>query len=223
MATHSSDFYRKALGLSGAAPQAAAAPAAPRGPSTNYWQAPASAPLDLGGGRANYSNASVLPTAGLPDDDKPPDGGGGSGLGAWEHFLQLLGAGAPNAGDGSNWFERPGEHWRRNQRGFDLFGLAPQQIYWENLQGSGHNPNPANLWTPDRLYGAEYGKGKHHDGDWFRRNIDSLKSVWSQLLAPEQQTFRDRLLNGTGLPGYLQAFQKARPQWMIDYINSSLR
>jgi hypothetical protein len=34
--------------------------------------------------------------------------------------------------------------------------------------------------------------------------------------------FRDRLLQGSGLPAYLQEFVKQRPQWMTDYIKNLL-
>lgn len=86
--------------------------------------------------------------------------------------------------------------------------MTPERM-WRNLQTAGN-------W------------GVHEDPtapgsaqDWLKQELDVLQGVWGQLGAQEQSLFRDRMLHGTGLPAYLQAFQAARPQWITDYISQT--
>lgn len=163
-----------------------------------------------------------------------------SGLGSWQNFLKLLGTRSGehvDAGsgkkEGSNWSWAGDLMYRNNQRGFDLFGLAPQEVYWENLQGSGLDRLAPNRIGTNAYWSSLQNPGNwgvHADpgaagvaGDWLKQDLDQLQGVWGRLGAGDRQMFRDRLLTGAGLPAYLQAFLKARPQWITDYISQAFQ
>lgn len=184
----------------------------------------------------------IFPVAGpvnpeAPAGSPPPSG---NALSSWQNFLKLLGGRSGehlDAGsgkkEGGNWSWIGDLMFRNNQRGFDLFGLAPQEVYWENLQGSGLDRLAPNRIPVDAYWRSLQNAGNwgvHADpgaagvaGDWLKQDLDQLQRVWGQLSAGDRQMFRDRLLNGTGLPAYLQAFLKARPQWITDYISNTFK
>jgi hypothetical protein len=143
----------------------------------------------------------------------------------WTKFLGLARAGDPGNPEAAGaWAQQSGDDksfFRRNQRGFDLFGLAPQTAYWENLAGSGLDREATTRRSPDSIWGAYQNQsaGLPH---FLEQNLKDLTSVWSQFSDPEQQMWRDRLLSGSGLPSYLQAFQQARPTWINDYLSNAL-
>lgn len=166
-----------------------------------------------------------------PDAPDAPPPGGNPALGAWQNFLKLLGTTADPRAEASNWLWKNGLMFRRNMKGFDMFGLAPQEIYEANLAGNGLDREPTTRIGVDAFWKNYMNPGDwgaHEDPNapgvaknWLKQDLDQLQSVWGKLSGAERQMFRDRMLQGTGLPAYLQAFLKARPQWITDYISKT--
>lgn len=140
----------------------------------------------------------------------------------WTRTLALAGQGAASSNPEAarDWGEGG---YRKRRRGMELLGVAPQAIYWQNLEGSGQeNLTNNTLVRPEDIWGAYAGgqySGNYYYGDWFNQDMRMLESVWPSLSDDEQQIWRDQLLYGTGLPSYLVPNVKARPQELTDYIS----
>jgi hypothetical protein len=185
---------------------------------------------------------SLAPT-GMPMRGMPASGGINAKA-LWDKFLEAAGGGV-NKGHAGGWTQIGGQWYRRGNpgqgkvlgkdvdawgrvtvgeggRGFDLFGLLPQDVYWENIQDAIDNPtNAARIKAAD--FWSRYANQAAGLPAWLQSNLNDLSRVWGQFSAAEKQMFRDRMLTGAGLPAYLQAFAKSRPQWMTDYINKQLQ
>jgi hypothetical protein len=147
----------------------------------------------------------------------------------------LVGAGqTANPEAGREWAEQPsGKYYRRQQRGYDLYGLAPQDTYWENLYGSGltyedvwrntpqFDPNrPSTTIKPEEWW-IDQTKGSTQMPGWMQSDFADLEKAWPGMSDAEQQQFLNRMLYGQGLPSYLQTFQSTRPKFINDYIAST--
>lgn len=179
------------------------------------------------------SGAPVNPEA----PNAPAPSNNSSLFGTWNNFLKALGTTEDPRAEASNWVWKNGLMFRRggekNLKGFNLFGLAPMEIYEANLAGNGLDREPTTRIAADAFWKSLMNPGDwgvHDDPnapgvakDWLKQDLDALQSVWGQLSAADKQVFRDRMLNGMGLPAYLQNFLKARPQWITDYISNTFK
>lgn len=150
----------------------------------------------------------------------------------WTKLLkgfQATGTGNPEAG--KDWAMTGNDkYWRTRLRGFDLFGLVPQELYWQNLAGSGSSVEDAiargdwegnvNNTIHPASWWSQYANQSAGLPDWLKMQLDMLKGQWGGLSDAEKNIIRGRLYEGTGLPAYLQAFVKARPKWITDYEHS---
>lgn len=226
------NFLRKTLGKGATLPD-----------DDSYWLTQGAPGLPPPKSQTFGSTPTQTTNPEMPNMPPPQAPAGGSGMeqwrpSLWSRILGLMGAGGSNPEAGANWMETstgPGHIWRNNVRGFDIFGLAPQEVYWTNLQGASPEDfaraAPANQITPEKRWAnlqTPGAWGAHEDArapgvapDWLKQDLDALQGVWSQLSESERQLMRDRMLLGAGLPDYAKLFQASRPQWINDYISNT--